>query len=325
MSRIRVCFLGTPEFAAYSLRKMLEDDHYEIVGVVTQPDRPAGRKMQITPSSVKNLALSRGLRVITPESVNKDFILDEIQKWSAEVAVVVAFGQILSEKFLSLFKFGAVNVHASLLPKWRGAAPIQRAIEAGDTETGVALQKIVKQLDAGDIIGSRRVKLDENITAIELHDELAVLGADLLHVELMDYLRGNLAPIAQDHSMATFAKKIDKLESEINWQMSAKTIHDKIRAFTMGPGTFTYAQQKKLKIHRSVSHSEEVLNLHGRVLDGAKLKLGEVKFDGERVFVRCQSGFLEILDAQPESRNRLRVRELFQGNFLREGEILGKK
>ena len=234
MSRVRVVFLGTPDFAVNCLRGVLDDDHFEVVGVVTQPDRPSGRKMLLTPSPVKSFAQARELRVISPESVNKEVILQEVQKWSAEVAIVVAFGQIVSQKFLDSFQFGCVNVHASLLPRWRGAAPIQRAIEAGDELTGVALQKMVKELDAGDVLGLRQIPVTSNMNAQELHDQLAILGTDLLKIELMDYVRGNLAPSAQDKNHITYAKKIEKTEAEIKWTDSAKHLHNRIRAFVMG-------------------------------------------------------------------------------------------
>ena len=221
MSKVRVCFLGTPDFAVVALKQLLADEHYQVVGVVTQPDRPAGRKMQLTPSPVKQFALSQGLQVITPESVNKDFILQEIESWGAEIAVVVAFGQILSQKFMDLFPFGAVNIHGSILPRWRGAAPIQRAIEAGDVESGVTLQKIVKQLDAGDVIGLRKTVIEPDLTSSQLYERLADLGAELLHIELMDYIRGNLAPMPQDPAGVTIAKKIEKSEAVIDWTRSA--------------------------------------------------------------------------------------------------------
>ena len=141
MSVVRVCFLGTPEFAAVALRRLLNDEHYQVVGVVTQPDRPSGRKLQLTPSPVKNVALENNLPILTPENLRKDpAAVETIKSWKAEVAVVVAFGQILDQTFLDLFQFGCVNVHSSLLPRWRGAAPIQRAVEAGDEKTGVCLQ-----------------------------------------------------------------------------------------------------------------------------------------------------------------------------------------
>lgn len=312
MSKVRVCFLGTPEFAVQSLKSLLSDDHFEVVGVVTQPDRPAGRKMQLTPSAVKTFALSKGLNVISPESVKSEEVQEEIKKWTAEVAVVVAFGQILTQKFMDLFAFGAVNIHGSLLPKWRGAAPIQRAVEAGDTETGVTLQKIVKALDAGDVLGVRKVRLDDNITAMELHDQLALLSGELLHVELMDYVRGNLAPVPQDPAGVTHAKKLDKSESQIDWNLSAKQIHNKVRAFTMGPGTFTTLAGKKIKIHRTRLNPQ-----------ASSAKPGTVKWTGDSLLVQTgQQEILEILELQPESRNKISAQEFAKGHNL-ENAIFG--
>ena len=311
MSKVRIVFLGTPEFAVHALKELVKDEHFEIVGVVTQPDRPAGRKMQLTPSPVKSFAQSHGLQVISPESVNKEVILQEIEKWSAEVAVVVAFGQILSTKFLGLFKMGAVNIHGSILPRWRGAAPIQRAIEAGDTESGVTLQKIVKELDAGDIIGIRKCAVDPNMSAMQLHDELAVLGADLLHLELMDYMRGNLAPIPQDPAGITFAKKIDKAECEINWSLPAQQIHNKVRALQMGPGAFTVWQGKKLKIHETRVSS----------LPGVPGAVASVTAD--ELIVGCSQGSLSLVTVQPESRTRMKISEFLKGNALAKGDRFG--
>lgn len=320
MSKVRVCFLGTPEFAVTSLQALLDDEHFEVVGVVTQPDRPAGRKMQLTPSPVKSLALSRGLPVLTPESLRKEpESVEQIRAWRAEVAVVVAFGQILTQAFLDMFPFGAVNVHGSILPRWRGAAPIQRGIEAGDTESGVTLQKMVKKLDAGDIIGLRRVPLDSEITAMELHDKLAVLGADLLRVELMDYVRGNLVPQPQDESLVTYAHKIDKAESEIRWELPAVAIHNKIRALTMGPGSYTLLGGKKLKIHKtqvrdSGGASSPLFPEAGRLLDVTDKYLS----------VRCGTGVLNIFEVQPESRTRMTVADFLKGHPLKAGDHLGE-
>lgn len=313
MSKVRVCFLGTPEFAVVSLERLLADDHYEIVGVVTQPDRPSGRKLQLTPSPVKVLAEKHGLPVLTPESLRKDTAaVETILGWKAEVAVVVAFGQILTQSFLDSFRYGCVNVHGSILPRWRGAAPIQRAIEAGDGETGVTLQKMVKQLDAGDIIGIRRVPLSDTITALELHDQLAELGADLLHVELMDYVRGNLAPVPQDESLVTMAPKIDKSESLIDWSNSASLISGKARGFLYGPGTFTLYKGKKLKLHRVRANSE----LRGTA--GKVLSLGADHFT-----VGCGEGALEIYELQPESKSKMSAKDFLTGYQLQTGEQLG--
>ncbi len=313
MSKVRVCFLGTPEFAVVSLKRLLSDEHFEIVGVVTQPDRPAGRKLQLTPSPVKTLAQAHGLNVISPEKINQEMILQQIQKWSAEVAVVVAYGQILPVKFLEMFPFGAVNVHGSILPRWRGAAPIQRALEAGDTEGGVTLQKVVKELDAGDLLGSRIVTIPEERTALEFHDELAILGADLLQIELMDYIRGNLAATPQDPAGITYAKKIDKADCEIDWSQSAVNIHNKARGFLMGPGTYTQFAGKKLKIHRSLVVDRSKKSTPGRVC----------KVTSEELWVQTGEGILSLLEVQPESRAKMKVSEFLKSQPFKEGDLLG--
>ena len=315
MSRVRVCFLGTPEFAVTSLKGLLKDDHFEVVGVVTQPDRPAGRKLQLTPSPVKVLAQAQGIRVLSPESLrDNQLMMDAIRTWGAEVAVVVAFGQILSEEFMKIFNFGAVNVHASVLPRWRGAAPIQRAIEFGDRESGVTLQKVVKKLDAGDILGIRRFEINDEITALEMHDQLALLGADLLHVELMDYVRGNLVGQPQDETLVTYAKKIDKAESEIQWSKSAVQIHNKVRAMTMGPGTFTISKGKKIKFHKTWVESKSGGGSAGKIA-----KVSENSFS-----VQCGEGVLKILELQPESKPRMSAAEFLKGHAFAEGDVLGK-
>lgn len=306
MSVVRVCFLGTPDFAVTCLKALLEDEHYLVVGVVTQPDRPSGRKLQLTPSPVKELALKNNIAVITPENLKKEpHHLEVIKSWKAEVAVVVAFGQILDENFLSAFQFGAVNVHGSLLPLWRGAAPIQRSIEAGDTETGVALQKMVKRLDAGDVIGIRKLNITEEMDAQFLYLRLAELGSELLRVELMDYIRGNLLPVPQDESRVTFAKKIDKSESQINWKSAANCIHNKIRAFTMGPGTYTIYNGKKIKIHKT-----KLLDLKATAEPGT-LFINEKN----ELCVNCESGVLKIIELQPESKNKMKAENFIQAYF----------
>lgn len=295
MSRVRVCFLGTPGFAVTCLQALYADEHYDIVGVVTQPDRPAGRKMMLTPSPVKSWAFAKGIKVISPDSIRQDLILEEIGRWGAEIAVVVAFGQIVPQKFLDMFQFGAVNVHASLLPRWRGAAPIQRAIQAGDIETGVSLQKMVKELDAGDVLGVRRLPLTPDMDARQVHDELARLSAELLHIEMMDYIRGNLAPTPQDPGQVTYAKKIDKSEGELDWKQTAEALHNKIRAFVMGPGTWTVVNGKKLKIHRS-----------DFISDKAKQPPGHVEgIEKDAILIATGQGVLKVLELQPESRNRM--------------------
>lgn len=311
MSVVRVCFLGTPDFAAQHLQTLLNDSHYEVVGVVTQPDRPAGRKMQLTPSPVKTLALSKNIPVITPENLRKEPEAFEIIKsWKAEVAVVVAFGQILSTEFLNSFTYGAVNVHGSLLPLWRGAAPIQRSVQAGDTVTGVALQKMVFKLDAGGVIGERRIQLDEKITASELYAQLAVLGCQLLEVELMDYIRGNLAPHEQDETKVTIAPKIQKEESLLNFKNHAKTLHNTVRGFNMGPGTYVMFQGKRLKIQETFYTAADSTMPPGFVSN----------LSDEGIFIQTASGQLILKTVQPESKNKMTSHDFLKSVSVKKGE-----
>ncbi|MES2962785.1 MAG: methionyl-tRNA formyltransferase [Bdellovibrionota bacterium] len=307
MSKVRIVFLGTPEFAAASLRRIIADDHFEIAAVVSQPDRPAGRKMQLKASPVKELALSEGLKVYTPETVNTEEFRAEMKSLNAESAAVVAFGQILGQKFLDLFPRGCVNVHGSILPRWRGAAPIQRAIMAGDEESGVALQIVVRKLDAGPVLGIRRLALGDEMNAVQLHDELKELGADMLHVEYMDYLRGHLTPIPQDESLVTIAPKIDKSEARIDWNKSAREIHNLVRGLAMGPLPFAVRAGQMLKISNT------------RVLDesaasGPAGSFRAVTTDGvSRLEVNCGRGLLAVGEVQPESRSRMSVADYLRG------------
>jgi methionyl-tRNA formyltransferase len=311
MSVVRVCFLGTPDFAASHLQTLLNDSHYEVVGVVTQPDRPAGRKMQLTPSPVKTLALSKNIPVLTPENLRKEPEAFEIIKsWKAEVAVVVAFGQILSTEFLNSFIYGAVNVHGSLLPLWRGAAPIQRSVQAGDQVTGVALQKMVFKLDAGGVIGERRIALDEKITASELYSQLAVLGCQLLEVELMDYIRGNLAPIEQDETKVTIAPKILKEESLLSFEKPAKFLHNTVRGFNMGPGTYVMFQGKRLKIHETFYTAADSSVPPGFVSN----------ISDEGLFIQTSSGQLILKTVQPESKNKMASSDFLKSVSVKRGE-----
>ncbi len=312
MSSVRICFLGTPEFAAVHLNSLLQNSNYKIVGVVSQPDRPAGRKMQLTASAVKQLALSHHLKIITPENLRKESAqLNIIKTWNADVAVVVAYGQILSQEFLDSFKFGAVNVHGSLLPRWRGAAPIQRCIEAGDKFGGVSLQKIVKKLDAGAVIGERKTELNSEITASELYPKLALLGCELLQNELLSFLKGKIEARDQDESLVTLAPKIEKEESLLNWSQPAKALHDKVRAFTMGPGTYVLFQNKRLKIHKTkVVRCDEAL-IPSRVN----------LINSQELIIETSNGCLSLLEVQPESKSKLAIQDFLKSVNIKKGDL----
>lgn len=310
-SAIRVCFLGTPDFAAKHLQTLLNDSRFQVVGVVTQPDRPAGRKMQLTASAVKVVAEKNDLPVLTPENLRKEpEVFEKIKSWKADVAVVVAFGQILSQDFLNSFPEGAVNVHGSLLPLWRGAAPIQRSIAAGDTVTGVSLQKMVFKLDAGPIIGERQIQLDSVINATELYDKLAVMGCELLTKDLVQYVRGQITPVPQDESKVTIAAKILKEESLIDWTKSASEIHNKVRGFSMGPGTYCLFQGKRLKIHKTKVVEKELVGREGLVNYS----------DEASLVIQTGLGLISLLEVQPESKSKVSIEDFLKSVSLKKGD-----
>ncbi len=315
MSRIRTVFLGTPDIARYCLEAMIKDPHFEVVGVVTQPDRPAGRKLEFQPSPVKALAKPLGIPVLTPDSINAPEALEAVHSLRAEVAVVVAYGQIVKQEFLNLFPQKVVNVHASLLPRWRGAAPIQRAIMAGDKETGVSLQIMVKKLDAGPILGVRKFPIEPEMNAFDVYEQCRIKGAELIAVDLMDYLRGNLTPVPQDESQVTLAPKIDKREAIIDWTWSATRIHNLVRGLAMAPVAQTERNGKILKIHRTRVHSSH----------SAAMAPGQVsEVTDKSLIINCSEGSLELLEVQPESRAKMPIAEYLRGYPAREGDIFGQ-
>jgi methionyl-tRNA formyltransferase len=307
---IRTCFLGTPEFAAEHLQTLLDDKNFEVVGVVTQPDRPAGRKMQLTPSAVKVLANQNKLKILTPENLRKEPETFEIIKsWNADIAVVVAFGQILSQPFLDSFKFGAVNVHGSLLPLYRGAAPIQRSLENGDTVTGVSLQKMVFKLDAGPVISERQMNLDTVINATELYDQLSILGCEILKTDLIKYTNGEILPRAQDESKVTVAHKISKEEALLNFDLPAEKFHNKVRGFSMGPGTYVMFQGKRLKIHKT------------KVVTGSGV-IGKVfSVTTEELIISTSENLISFLEVQPESKPKMSIVDFLKTVSFKSGDL----
>jgi methionyl-tRNA formyltransferase len=310
VSRIRTVFLGTPDFARYCLENLIRDEHFEIVGVVTQPDRPAGRNLKLTPSPVKALVQPLGIPLLAVGSVNTPEALAEIASWRGEAAVVVAFGQILKDDLLNLFPRKIVNVHTSLLPRWRGAAPIQRALMAGDTETGVSLQVLVRKLDAGDVLGVRKLALREEMNAADLHEALKPLAAQLLHESLMDYLRGNLVPQPQDESLVTYAAKIDKAEAKIDWQWPALRIVNLVRGLGLGPAAFCKTGEAMLKIRRARLAKGGQSGPAGRI----------VGVESGLIIVACGEMAIEVLEVQPESRAKMTVADYLKGYSVKVGD-----
>ncbi|MDE2713541.1 MAG: methionyl-tRNA formyltransferase, partial [Verrucomicrobiota bacterium] len=244
----RVLYMGTAELACPPLVALHASPVADVVGVVTQPDRPGGRKLKSRPSFVKQCALDLGLPVIQPQTLRTPEAIEQLAAFEPDLFVVTAFGQILPQSALDLPQYGALNVHVSLLPRHRGAAPIQWAILEGDTETGVTLMRMDAGLDTGDIISTVKTKITEGDTAQTLHDRLAQMGAVLLTESLSGYLDGTRKPVSQDDARSTYARKILKQDGQIDWTEPAKTIFRKLRALTPWPGIFTYLPADKLRL-----------------------------------------------------------------------------
>lgn len=247
----RIVFMGTPEFAVAALRALIE--HHDVIGVVTQPDRPAGRSRQLQMSPVKQMALAAGIPVFQSEKIRRAEAVAELKQWTPDVYVVAAFGQILPQAVLDIPPYGSINVHASLLPRWRGAAPIQAAIRAGDAKTGVTIMKMDAGLDTGPMLSQRAIPIAPDETGQSLHDKLALLGAELLIETLPGYLSGAIQPQPQDETQVTVAPQIKKEEGDINWTQDAATIERLVRAFTPWPGTYTFWNGQQLKILSGVA------------------------------------------------------------------------
>ena len=247
----RVVFMGTPQFAVPALEILLSN--YQVVGVVTQPDRPSGRGRKVRPSPVRALAERHGVTVLQPRSVQEPATVDRLRAWQADVIVVAAFGQLLPCSVLNLSPYGCVNVHASLLPRWRGAAPVAAAILAGDAVTGVTLIKMDAGLDTGPILQQASLAIETDDTRESLTVRLSQLGAELLQGTLPDWLAGRIEPQAQDDSATTHAAQVTKEQGRINWQQPADEIARKVRAFHPWPGTFTHWQGNPLKIVKATA------------------------------------------------------------------------
>lgn len=274
----RIIFMGTPEFAVPSLQALIATG--QVVGVVTQPDRPAGRGQQLTPPPVKMAAEAAGLPIYQPKSLRKEEAAEPLRQWQPDLIVVAAFGQILRPHVLELPPLGCVNVHASLLPRWRGASPIQHAILAGDEATGVTLMQMEAGLDTGPMLAVAEEQILETDTAATLHDKLAVLGGQLLAARLNDLLAGRLTAIPQDDSLSTYAPMIGKEAGLLNWGETAVALGRRVRAMTPWPGAFTYWEGQPLKI------------LAAEPVPGATLPIGEVGVlrDGTAVVGTAEGG-----------------------------------
>ena len=295
---MRVVFMGTPEFAVPSLRALAE--HTTVAGVVTQPDRPAGRGQKLLESPVKALALRHNLPVIQPHRLREPQALEQLRAWRPDLIVVAAFGQILKPAVLDLPPHGCLNVHASLLPRWRGAAPIAAAIAAGDVETGVTIMKMDAGLDTGPMLARRTEAIRPDDTTATLSARLAEVGAALLIQTLPDYLNGALAPQAQDDALATYAPQLKKEDGHLDFTRAAVELERRVRAFNPWPGAFALWNGQPLKVLRA-----RVIESHGDP--------GVVRQTLEGLAVTCGEGALLLEVVQPAGKRAMRADEFVRG------------
>ena len=311
---MRIVFMGTPDFAVGSLAALAECGKYEIVGVVTQPDRPKGRgnKMLMTP--VKEYAISKGYEVYQPQKVKTPEFVQILRDMQPDLIVVAAFGQFLSQEILSMPKYGCINVHASLLPKYRGAAPIQSAIIKGESESGVTIMQMDIGMDTGTMLDKVVVPIGANTTMGELHDELKVKGAELLLTVIEKIEAGTVVAEPQNNDEATYATLLDRSMERIVWTKSAQEVHNLIRGFNPAPSTFTkLLNGKSLKIWCSRMTDKNTTAAPGTVIELSK----------HSFFVACGSGVLEITEVQPESKKRMPAKVFINGRGVQVGDILG--
>lgn len=250
MRKYQVVFFGTSEFAVPALNSLLESQEIEVNAIVSQPDKPTGRHQELTPTPIKAFVAKTGIPVLQPESLKKNSDFEELlRNLEPDLFVVVSYGQIIPKRLLEIPKFGALNVHGSLLPRYRGASPIQQSLLSGDTQTGITIIKINEKMDEGPILFIKRMPIEETDTFETLYAKLAALGGEFIAPVALDYIDETLGPIPQDHSRATYCEKIEKEDGRINWKVvTAEEIHNRIRAFTPWPGCFTIWNGKRLKI-----------------------------------------------------------------------------
>jgi methionyl-tRNA formyltransferase len=315
---MRVLFWGTPEFAAPPLRALLGEG-FEVVGVVTQPDRPQGRsRSALVPSPIKQIAIEESIPVLQPERPRGDEFVQSLRALDPDISVVVAYGEILTREVIDLPRLGTLNIHASLLPEWRGAAPIQAAIRAGRTETGVTIMRMVVRLDAGPILLQVPTPIAHDETYGELQLRLSELGA-LALIEALSLLDiGEIAERPQDESLATFAPKIERDDARIDWTHPAAAIACAVRAFDPKPGAFTTLGGMEIKLFGARAATLDIAEGQPFPPGGTVLAI-----DDAGALVACGDGVVRIMDAQIAGKRRLSLGELARGRSIRVGDQLG--
>ena len=304
---MKIIFAGTPEFAVPALAALIEAGH-EIVMVLTQPDRPAGRGMKLKASPVKVLATQHQLNIFQPETLKDQSVQTRIAEMDADVMIVAAYGLIIPTVTLNASRFGCYNIHASLLPRWRGAAPIHRSLLAGDTETGVTIMEVVPALDAGAMVSQGIVPITDTDTTQTLHDALSAIGAELMVVAMATLERiGSLAAVPQDEALVTYAHKLEKSEAAIDWQKTAINISRQVRGFNPFP-----VAQSMLK--------DEVCRIWMATAKVGNARAGEIVNVHDGITVGCGEGLLHITELQAPGGKRLNSQAFVQGHNLQVGD-----
>ena len=308
MKKFSFIFAGTSSFSVRILKSLIGFPQFQLKAVLSQPDGFKGRGLKKQSSPVKNFALSKNIPVWTPKICNTIFFLKTVQEQNADFCFVCAYGKILPLNYLKLFPKGSLNLHLSLLPRWRGAAPVQRALMAGDQKTGVCLQVMTEKLDAGDIIVSRAFSIQKEDNSETLFKNSLKETKILLAEKLIPYLRGEIQPLPQDSSQATYAHKIDKKSAQILWTEPALKIHNKIRALFSGPQAYCFLKEKRLKIYRSCVINKE----------SSSCSPGEVcHIEKSRLEIACGSGAVSLLEVQKEGKKRQKIEEFLRGQNLK--------
>ena len=310
---LRIIFAGTPDFAARHLQALIDSEH-QVVGVYSQPDRPAGRGKKLKASEVKELALAHDLPVFQPVSLKNNDAFDELNSLNADIMIVVAYGLLLPKAILDAPRLGCLNVHGSILPRWRGAAPIQRAIWAGDDETGVTIMQRDEGLDTGDMLHISLCSIDADETSASLYTKLAELGPTALIATIAKLANGEITPQVQDNELANYAKKLSKDEANIDWSIDATQIERNIRAFNPWPVCFTKMGENTVKIYQA-----DVIEQQGR--PGTILHS-----DKQGVVVACGTQALRITQVQPQGKKPMAVSDFLNGrsDWVLPGSVLGE-
>ena len=302
---LKIIYAGTPEFAVPALQALIDSPH-QLVAVYTQPDRPAGRGRKLQFSPVKQCALDHDLRLYQPRSLKNPAEIEILQSLEADLMVVAAYGILLPQAVLDTPRLGCINIHASLLPRWRGAAPIQRAIEAGDSQTGITLMQMDAGLDTGAMLAKAVIDIGKDSTAASVHDELKQLGADLLMQNLAAIEQSTIDAQVQDDAEASYAPKLSKQEAQVNWHKSSTTLQREVRAFNPWPVSFTYLGDQLVKLWQANSTDTPCTQPPGQVL----------AHDREAIHVCCGDGVLSISELQLAGKKRTTASQLLNARDL---------